>query len=332
MSNKELEAIIAKLNKDFGKGTIMKLGESPKQAIEAISTGSIRLNRALGVGGYPKGRIVEIYGPESSGKTTLAIHAVVEEQRNGGRCAYIDMEHAFDAGYAASVGADVDELYFSQPGSGEEALQIVDELSKSGQFSLIVLDSVAALVPQKELDGEMGDSSIGLQARLMSQAMRKLVTIVNSNNVCLIMINQLREKIGVMFGSPEVTTGGNALKFYASIRLDIRKVTTNKEGDESVSNKVRVKVVKNKVAPPFKQAEFNIEFGEGIDSFTEIMEEAIDRNIIEKGGSWLTYNGHKVQGFPAMKQILKDNPEMFEEIKLKIVGEKDKIEEIINGI
>lgn len=316
MSN-NLDAVVAKLNKDFGKGTIMKLGESPKQSVEVISTGSERLNRALGVGGYPKGRIIEIYGPESSGKTTLAIHAVAEEQLAGGTCAYVDMEHAFDSKYAEALGVNVDELLFSQPGSGEEALQIVDELAKGG-CNLIVLDSVAALVPQKELEGEMGDSSIGLQARLMSQAMRKLVTIVGSKNVCLIMINQLREKIGVMFGSPEVTAGGNALKFYASIRLDIRKVTTNKEDDVAVSNKVRVKVVKNKVAAPFKQAEFNIEFGVGIDKFTEMVEEAVDRNIIVKSGGWYTYNEYKTQGLDSIKQFLRDNPGVFEEIKNKI--------------
>jgi len=328
MSN-NLDAIIAKLNKDFGKGTIMKLGESPKQSVEVISTGSERLNRALGVGGYPKGRVIEIYGPESSGKTTLAIHAVAEEQKNGGTCAYVDMEHAFDSKYAEALGVDVDELLFSQPGSGEEALQIVDELAKGG-CNLIVLDSVAALVPQKELEGDMGDNSIGLQARLMSQAMRKLVTIVGSKNVCLIMINQLREKIGVMFGSPEVTSGGNALKFYASVRLDIRKVTTNKEDDIAVSNKVRVKVVKNKVAAPFKQAEFNIEFGIGIDKFTEIIEEAVDRNIIEKSGGWYAYEGHKMQGFDNVKQFLRDNPEVFETIKNKVsVKDQNQIQALL---
>lgn len=316
--SKDLETVLAKINKDFGKGTIIKLGESPKGPSEAISTGSRRLNKALGVGGYPRGRIVEIYGPESSGKTTLAIHAVVEEQKNGGTCAYIDMEHAFDTEYAEKVGVNVDELYFSQPGSAEEALQIIDDLAKSGQFNVIVLDSVAALVPQKELDGEMGDSSIGLQARLMSQAMRKLVTIVGSRNVCLIMINQLREKIGVMFGSPEVTTGGNALKFYASIRLDVRRVSSVKDGEEFVSNRTRVKVVKNKVAAPYKTCEFNIEFGVGIDSFTEIIEDAVDANIIEKGGAWYTYNEVKLQGFENVKQFLRDNPEVFEEIKEKL--------------
>lgn len=316
--SKDLETVLAKINKDFGKGTIIKLGESPKGPSQSISTGSRRLNKALGVGGYPRGRIVEIYGPESSGKTTLAIHAVVEEQKNGGTCAYIDMEHAFDTEYAEKVGVNVDELYFSQPGSAEEALQIIDDLAKSGQFNVIVLDSVAALVPQKELDGEMGDSSIGLQARLMSQAMRKLVTIVGSRNVCLIMINQLREKIGVMFGSPEVTTGGNALKFYASIRLDVRRVSSVKDGEEFVSNRTRVKVVKNKVAAPYKTCEFNIEFGVGIDSFTEIIEDAVDANIIEKGGAWYTYNEVKLQGFENVKQFLRDNPEVFEEIKEKL--------------
>ncbi len=317
--NKELTDLINKIEKDFGKGSIMKLGESPKSLVEVIPSGSSRLNNALGVGGYPRGRIVEIYGPESSGKTTLAIHAVVEAQKLGGLCAYIDMEHAFDPDYAGALGVNVDELYFSQPGSGEEALEIIDRLAKSGQFSLIVLDSVAALVPQKELDGEMGDSSIGLQSRLMSQAMRKLVTIVGSKNVCLIMINQLREKIGVMFGSPEVTTGGNALKFYASIRLDIRKVTTNKEEEIAVSNKVRVKVVKNKVAPPFKQAEFNIEFGKGIDTFTETIEDAVDANIIHKSGSWFSYEESKLgQGFDNVKVIFRDNPDLFNEIKHKV--------------
>jgi recombination protein RecA len=329
MSDKELQVVIAKLEKDFGKGTIMKLGESPKQAFDVIPTGSVGLDNALGVKGYPKGRVIEIYGPESSGKTTLAIHAVLEAQKKGELCAYIDMEHAFDADYAKAVGINADDLYFAQPGSGEEALQIVDELTKSGKFGLIVLDSVAALVPQKELDGEMGDSSIGLQARLMSQAMRKLVTLVGSKNLCLIMINQLREKIGVMFGSPEVTTGGNALKYYASIRLDIRKVTTNKEEDEAVSNKVRVKVVKNKVAPPFKQAEFNIEFGRGIDKFAEVLNIAVDRNIIQKSGSWFSYNGDKLgQGFNSVKEVMRDNSELFKEIEEKVSG-NIKIEELI---
>lgn len=319
MSNDDLKKVIAKIEKDFGKGSIMKLGESPKQTFEVIPTGSIGLNKALGVGGYPKGRIVEIYGPESSGKTTMAIHAVVEEQKKGGRCAYVDMEHAFDSQYAESVGVNVDELYFSQPGNAEEALQIIDELAKSKQFSLIILDSVAALVPKKELDGDMGDSSIGLQARLMSQAMRKLAGVISSNDVCLIMINQLREKIGVMFGSPEVTSGGNALKFYASIRLDIRKVTTNKDGDVAVSNRTRVKVVKNKVAPPFHVTEFNIEFGEGIDSIAEILDVAVEANIVNKSGSWYSYGDSKLgQGFESAKQILKDNPDLLEEIKTKI--------------
>ena len=317
---KALQAAMAKIEKDFGKGAIMRMGEEKIENVEVIPTGSIGLNAALGVGGYPKGRVIEIYGPESSGKTTLAIHAIAECQKTGGVAAFIDAEHAFDRFYAANLGVDIDNLYISQPDSGEQALEIADQLIRSSAIDIIVIDSVAALTPKKEIEGDMGDSSVGLQARLMSQALRKLTSTIAKTNTTCIFINQLREKIGVMFGNPETTTGGNALKFYASVRLDIRKVTTLKDGDTPIGNQVRVKIVKNKVAPPFRKAEFEITFGEGISKIGEIVDLGVEYGIIKKSGSWFSYGESKLaQGRDAVKELLKDNPELCEELEAKIM-------------
>lgn len=316
---KALQAAMAKIEKDFGKGSIMKLGDEKIEEVDVIPTGSLALNAALGVGGYPKGRIIEIYGPESSGKTTLAIHAIAEAQRNGGIAAFIDAEHAFDRFYAAKLGVNVDELLISQPDNGEQALEIADQLIRSSAIDIIVIDSVAALTPKAEIEGDMGDNKVGLQARLMSQALRKLTSTINKTNTTCIFINQLREKIGIMFGNPETTTGGNALKFYASVRLDIRKVTTLKDGDTPIGNQVRVKVVKNKVAPPFRKAEFEITFGEGISHIGEIVDLGTELGIIKKSGSWFSYGESKIgQGRDAVKRLLKDNPELCEELEAKI--------------
>ena len=316
---KALQAAMLKIEKDFGKGSIMKMGDEQIEEVEVIPTGSIALNAALGVGGYPKGRIIEIYGPESSGKTTLAIHAIAEAQRNGGIAAFIDAEHAFDRFYAAKLGVDVDNLWISQPDNGEQALQIADQLISSAAVDIVVIDSVAALTPKKEIEGDMGDNVVGLQARLMSQALRKLTSTISKTNTTCIFINQLREKIGIMFGNPETTTGGNALKFYASVRLDIRKATAIKDGDNVIGNLVRVKVVKNKVAPPFRKAEFDIMFGEGISHAGEVFNLGVEHGIIKKSGSWYSYNGSNLgQGADPTKLILKDNPELLEEIEAKV--------------
>lgn len=314
---KALEATMAKIEKDFGKGAIMKMGDEQITDVEVIPTGSINLDIALGVGGYPRGRIIEIFGPESSGKTTLAIHAIAEAQKQGGIAAFIDAEHAFDRFYAADLGVNVDNLWISQPDNGEQALEIADQLIRSSAIDILVVDSVAALTPKKEIEGDMGDSNLGLQARLMSQALRKLTSTISKTNTCCIFINQLREKIGVVYGSPETTTGGNALKFYSSVRLDIRKVTSLKDGEDVKGNRVRVKIIKNKVAPPFRKAEFDIIFGEGISKTGEILDLAVDNDIIKKSGSWYSYNGTKLaQGRDATKTMLKDNPEVLEEITL----------------
>lgn len=316
---KALQAAMAKIEKDFGKGSVMKLGDEHVENVEVIPTGSIALDHALGVGGYPKGRIIEIYGPESSGKTTLAIHAIAEAQKAGGIAAFIDAEHAFDRFYAAKLGVDVDNLWISQPDNGEQALQIADQLISSAAVDIIVVDSVAALTPKKEIEGDMGDNVVGLQARLMSQALRKLTSTISKTNTTCIFINQLREKIGVMFGNPETTTGGNALKFYSSVRLDIRRVTSIKDGDEVIGNSVRVKVVKNKVAPPFRKAEFDIMFGEGISKTNEIINMAVDMGIVQKSGSWFSYNDSKLgQGLDKVKVLMKDNPELLEELEAKV--------------
>lgn len=312
---KALRAAMDKIEKNFGKGSIMKLGDENIENIEVIPTGSIALNAALGVGGYPKGRIVEIFGPESSGKTTLAIHAIAEAQKMGGIAAFIDAEHAFDRFYAEKLGVDVENLWISQPDNGEQALEIADQLIRSSAVDIIVIDSVAALTPKAEIEGDMGDSKMGLQARLMSQALRKLTGTINKTNTTCIFINQLRDKIGVMFGNPETTTGGNALKFYASVRLDIRSIGKLKDGDDIKGNQVRVKVVKNKVAPPFRKAEFDIMFGEGISHSGEIVDLGVELNIIKKSGSWFSYNDTKLgQGRDAAKQCIADNPELSEEL------------------
>ena len=316
---KALEATLGNIEKNFGKGSIMKLGEEKIMNVEVIPTGSISLNAALGVGGYPKGRIIEIYGPESSGKTTLAIHAIAECQKAGGIAAFIDAEHAFDRFYAEKLGVDVDNLYISQPDNGEQALEIADQLIRSSAIDLIVIDSVAALTPKKEIEGDMGDSAVGLHARLMSQALRKLTSTIAKTNTTCIFINQLREKIGVMFGNPETTTGGNALKFYASVRIDIRKSTPIKDGDNVLGNLTKVKVVKNKVAPPFRKAEFEIMFGEGISKVGEILDLGTEYGIIQKSGSWFSYGGQKLaQGRDAAKALLADNPELCDELEAKI--------------
>lgn len=316
---KVLQAAISKIEKNYGKGSIMKLGDKAVEQVDTISTGSIALDSALGVGGFPKGRIIEIYGPESSGKTTLAIHAIAESQKNGGLAAFIDAEHAFDSNYARKLGVDVDNLYISQPDNGEQALEIADNLISSGAVDIIVIDSVAALTPKSEIDGEMGDSKMGLHARLMSQALRKMTATISKTKCCCIFINQLRDKIGVMFGSPETTTGGNALKFYSSIRLDIRRIQAIKDGDANIGNRVRVKVVKNKVAPPFRQVEFDLLFGQGISKMGEMVDIGVDAGILKKSGSWFSYGETKLgQGREAVKQLLADNPELQEEITAQI--------------
>ncbi len=327
---KALQLTLDKLEKSYGKGSVMKLGDQAVEAIESISTGSISLDIALGIGGVPKGRVIEIYGPESSGKTTLATHIIAEAQKKGGIAAFIDAEHAFDKFYAKKLGVDVDNLLISQPDNGEQALEIADNLIRSGAIDVIVIDSVAALVPKAEIEGEMGDSRMGLQARLMSQALRKLTGTISKTGCCCIFINQLREKIGVMFGNPETTTGGNALKFYASVRLDIRRTSQIKDSDEVSGNRVKVKIVKNKVAPPFRIAEFDIMFGEGISKTGEIIDLGVDFNIIKKAGSWFSYGDTKLgQGRDAVKQLLLDNPELSEEIEAKIRTEVtgEKLEE-----
>jgi recombination protein RecA len=317
---KALQAAMAKIEKDFGKGAIMKMGDEKVENVEVIPTGSIGLNAALGVGGYPKGRIIEIYGPESSGKTTLAIHAIAECQKAGGVAAFIDAEHAFDRFYAEKLGVDIANLYISQPDNGEQALEIADQLIRSSAVDLLIVDSVAALTPKKEIEGDMGDSAVGLHARLMSQALRKLTGTIAKTKTTCIFINQLREKIGVMFGNPETTTGGNALKFYASVRLDIRKSQPVKDGDTILGNQVKVKVVKNKVAPPFRKAEFEIMFGEGISKVGEIVDLSTEYEIIKKSGSWFSYGDTKLgQGRDAVKEMLKDNPELCEELEAKIM-------------
>ena len=313
---KALQAAMSKIEKDFGKGSIMRMGDEQIEQVEVIPTGSVALDTALGVGGYPRGRIIEIYGPESSGKTTLAIHAIAEAQKQGGIAAFIDAEHAFDRFYAEKLGVDVDNLWISQPDNGEQALEIADQLIRSSAIDILVVDSVAALTPKKEIEGDMGDSAVGLQARLMSQALRKLTSTIAKTNTCCIFINQLREKIGVMFGNPETTTGGNALKFYSSVRLDIRRVTSIKDGDQVIGNQVRVKIVKNKVAPPFRKAEFEITFGEGISKIGEIVDLGVQYGIIQKSGSWFSYNGTKLaQGRDDTKAMIKDNPELAEELE-----------------
>ena len=326
---KALQATIDKIEKDYGKGTIMKLGDQPEwDAAQVIPSGSIALDHALGIGGYPKGRIIEIYGPESSGKTTLAVHAIAQAQKAGGIAAIIDAEHAFDRTYAKALGVDLDTLLISQPDNGEQALEIADNLIRSGAIDIVVIDSVAALTPKAEIEGEMGENKVGLQARLMSQALRKLTANISKTNTCCIFINQLREKIGIMFGNPETTTGGNALKFYASVRLDIRRTTQIKDGEEALGNHVKVKVVKNKMAPPFKKAEFDIVFGEGISHSSELVDLGVELGIIAKSGSWFSYNDQKLaQGREAVKKLLQDNLELAEEIEAKIRAALDNVED-----
>lgn len=318
---KALQATLDRLDKSYGKGTVMRLGDNAIEDMEVISSGSVTINRALGVGGFPKGRVVEIYGPESSGKTTLTIHAIAECQKAGGIAAFIDAEHAFDQFYARALGVDVENLLISQPDNGEQALEIADNLIRSGAIDLVVIDSVAALTPKAEIEGEMGDSQMGLQARLMSKALRKLTASINKANTCCIFINQLREKIGVMFGNPETTSGGNALKFYSTIRLDIRRSTQIKNGDEVVGNRTRVKIVKNKVAPPFRLAEFDIMYGKGISKLGEIIDLGVEFEIIKKSGSWYSYGDTKLgQGKDAVKDLLMDNPELSDELEVKVVA------------
>lgn len=316
---KALQLTLDKIEKSYGKGAIMKMSDQPVEEVETISTGSIGVDMALGIGGLPKGRIIEIYGPESSGKTTLAIHAIAEAQKKGGIAAFIDAEHAFDPVYAQKLGVNVDDLFISQPDDGEQALAIAENLIRSGAVDIMVIDSVAALTPRSEIEGEMGDSKMGLHARLMSQALRKLTSIISKTGCCCIFINQLREKIGVMFGNPETTTGGNALKFYASVRIDIRRISQIKEGDNVVGNRVKVKIVKNKVAPPFKTVEFDLIYGQGVSRSGEIIDMATDMNIIKKSGSWFSYGDTKLgQGREAVKQLLQDNPELSEELEQAI--------------
>ena len=316
---KALQAAMSKIEKDFGKGAIMRMGDKQIEDVEVISTGSIALNVALGIGGYPRGRIIEIYGPESSGKTTLALHAIAEVQKKGGIAAFIDAEHAFDSTYAAKLGVDVDNLWVSQPDNGEQALQIVDELTRSSAVDILVIDSVAALTPKKEIEGDMGENVVGLQARLMSQALRKLTSTVSKTNTCCIFLNQLREKIGISYGNPETTTGGNALKFYSSVRLDIRKGSAVKDGDTILGYITKVKVAKNKLAPPFRRAEFEMTFGEGISKTGEIIDLGVEYDIIKKSGSWYSYKDSKLaQGRDATKTLLHDNPELCEELEALI--------------
>ena len=323
---KALQATIDKIEKDFGKGTIMKLGDQPQWDVQVIPSGSVALDHALGIGGYPRGRIIEIYGPESSGKTTLAIHAIAEAQKQGGIAAMIDAEHAFDRTYAQALGVNLETLLISQPDNGEQALEIADNLIRSGAIDIVVIDSVAALTPKAEIEGEMGDNKVGLQARLMSQALRKLTANISKTNTCCIFINQLREKIGVLFGNPETTTGGNALKFYASVRIDIRRTQAIKDGDQNIGNRVKVRIVKNKVAPPFRTCEFDMIFGEGISKLGEIIDLGVDLDIVHKSGAWFSYGESKLaQGREALKQLLRDNPELCDELEGKIrAALKDK--------
>ncbi|MCW3789068.1 recombinase RecA [Plebeiibacterium sediminum] len=322
---KALQLTMDKIDKAYGKGTIMKMGDDEVENIPVISTGSLSLDMALGVGGFPRGRVIEIYGPESSGKTTLAIHAIAEAQKNGGIAAFIDAEHAFDRFYAEKLGVDIENLLISQPDNGEQALEIADQLIRSSAIDIIVIDSVAALTPKAEIEGEMGDSRMGLQARLMSQALRKLTSSINKTNTCCIFINQLREKIGVMFGNPETTTGGNALKFYASLRLDIRRASQIKDGEDVIGSHTRVKVVKNKVAPPFKKAEFDIMYGEGISKVGEVLDLGVELEIIKKSGSWFSYGDTKLgQGREAVKNVIKDNPELMDELEQLIIEASSK--------
>jgi len=317
---KALQLTLDKIDKDYGKGTIMKMGDQAIVDVPSISTGSISLDMAIGIGGFPRGRVIEIYGPESSGKTTLAIHAIAEAQKTGGIAAIIDAEHAFDRFYAEKLGVDVENLLISQPDNGEQALEIADHLIRSGAIDIVVIDSVAALTPKAEIEGDMGDSRMGLQARLMSQALRKLTANINKTNTCCVFINQLREKIGVMFGNPETTTGGNALKFYASLRIDIRRIGQIKDGEDINGNRTRVKIVKNKLAPPFKKAEFDIMYGEGISKIGEIIDLGVEQEVVKKSGSWFSYGETKLgQGRETVKQLLKDNPELAEELEKKIV-------------
>ena len=319
---KALQVTLDRLDKSYGKGSVMRMGDEPVEKLEVIKSGSVTLDRALGVGGFPKGRVIEIYGPESSGKTTLAIHAIAEAQKNGGIAAIIDAEHAFDQFYAKNLGVDIDNLLISQPDNGEQALEIADNLIRSGAIDILVIDSVAALTPKAEIEGEMGDNQMGLQARLMSKALRKLTGSISKANTCCIFINQLREKIGVMFGNPETTTGGNALKFYSSVRIDIRRSSAIKNADKVIGNRTRIKVVKNKVAPPFQQAEFDIMYGEGISKTGEIIDLGVEMNIINKSGSWYSYGDTKLgQGRDAVKEILLDNPELSEELENKIIDQ-----------
>ena len=323
---KALQATIDKIEKDFGKGTIMTLGDQPQWDVQVIPSGSIALDHALGIGGYPRGRIIEIYGPESSGKTTLAIHAIAEAQKQGGIAAMIDAEHAFDRTYAQALGVNLETLLISQPDNGEQALEIADNLIRSGAVDIVVIDSVAALTPKAEIEGEMGDNKVGLQARLMSQALRKLTANIAQTNTCCIFINQLREKIGILFGNPETTTGGNALKFYASVRIDVRRVTTLKDGDDATGNRTRAKIVKNKMAPPFKKAEFDIVFGEGISHVGEIVDLGVELDVIKKSGSWFSYGDSKLaQGRDAVKALLRDNPQLCDEIEAQI---REKLKDI----
>jgi len=318
---KSLETTLGKIEKDFGKGAIMKLGDHAVVNIGTIPSGSIALDIALGIGGYPRGRVVEIFGPESSGKTTLAIHAIAQAQKTGGIAAFIDAEHAFDSSYAQKLGVDIENLLISQPDNGEQALEITDHLIRSGAIDIIVIDSVAALTPKAEIEGEMGDSKMGLQARLMSQALRKLTATISKTNTCCVFINQLRDKIGVMFGNPETTTGGNALKFYASVRVDIRRISQLKEGEEVFGNRTKVKIVKNKLAPPFRKAEFDILYGEGISRIGEVIDMATELEIVKKSGSWFSYGETRLgQGRDAVKQLLADNPELCDEIEKKIIA------------
>ncbi|MTG97901.1 MULTISPECIES: recombinase RecA [Myroides] len=319
---KALQLTLDKLDKTYGKGTVMKLGDTAVEEVEVISSGSLGVDLALGVGGYPKGRIIEIYGPESSGKTTLTLHAIAEAQKAGGIAAFIDAEHAFDRFYAQKLGIDIDNLIISQPDNGEQALEIAENLIRSGAIDIVVIDSVAALTPKSEIEGEMGDSKMGLHARLMSQALRKLTSTINKTNCTVFFINQLRDKIGVMFGNPETTTGGNALKFYASVRVDIRKSTQIKDGDNVIGNRTKVKIVKNKVAPPFRTAEFDIMYGEGVSKVGEVLDLAVDYEIVKKSGSWFSYGDTKLgQGRDAVKAIIKDNPELMEELEERIKEE-----------
>ncbi|CAM3959767.1 recombination protein RecA [Flavobacterium sp. PL12] len=323
---KALQLTLDKLDKTYGKGTVMKMGDKAIEEVETISSGSLGIDLALGVGGYPRGRIIEIYGPESSGKTTLTLHAIAEAQKAGGIAAFIDAEHAFDRNYAEKLGVDIENLIISQPDNGEQALEIAENLIRSGAIDIVVIDSVAALTPKSEIEGEMGDSKMGLHARLMSQALRKLTGTISKTNCTVFFINQLREKIGVMFGNPETTTGGNALKFYASVRLDIRRSTQIKDGDNVLGNRTKVKVVKNKVAPPFKIAEFDIMYGEGVSKTGEILDLAVEFEIIKKAGSWFSYGETKLgQGRDAVKSLIKDNPELADELEVKI---KDRIKEL----